>query len=288
MNEDAIVSVLRLLFSVVGRIAPRMAARLACTLLFTPRRFDRPPRESAWIANSTPLKLQCGLAAWSWGEPTHPTVLLIHGWSGRGGQMCAFIDPLLQQGRRVIAIDGDAHGDSPGRRTNPVRFAELILAAGKELGSLDAIIAHSFGAATSSIAIINGLQVSKMVFIAGPATYQQVLDNVGRTLNIPPKAFRSFVKRVEHELGRKIEEMDIGKFVQHANSSALVLHSLDDDEVPYTEGVKIAEAWPNARMVTFENLGHLRILWDPKSVNAAVDFVTGNPIPFEADRLAQG
>lgn len=71
--------------------------------------------------------------------------------------------------------------------------------------SLDAIIAHCFGAATSSIAIINGLQVSIMVYIAGPATDQQVLDNVGRTLNIPPKAFHSFVQRVEHELGQTLE-----------------------------------------------------------------------------------
>ena len=93
--------------------------------------------------------------------------------------MGALVAPLLRRNRFVIGIDGDAHGDSPGSRTNPIAFAAKLLAASQELGPLDAVIGHSFGAAAIVIAISIGMQVTKMVYIAGPSDYRNVLENVG-------------------------------------------------------------------------------------------------------------
>ena len=49
----------------------------------------------------------------AWGAG--PSVLLVHGWEGRGAQLGALVDPLVAAGYRVVALDGPAHGDSPGR-----------------------------------------------------------------------------------------------------------------------------------------------------------------------------
>lgn len=281
MNEGPIIRFLQIFFAVVGRVAPPLAGRLACTLMFIPRTFKRPQRERDWIERSTPLSLDCGLAAWSWGDPSHPTVLLIHGWSGRGTQMCAFIEPLLSHGRHVIAIDGDAHGNSPGWRTNPIQFADRLFDAAHEIGPLESLIAHSFGAGTSSIAIARGLQTEKMVFIAGPADYRQVMENARGILNIPARAFDHMIRHAEKQLGVPSSAMDITRIIEKLTIPCLVMHSRDDNDVAHSEGEKIARAWPGATMKSFDNLGHMRILWHDKSVKAGVDFVTQNQTMVE-------
>ena len=274
MNNERVIQALRLLFAVLGRLSPRLAGRLACKLMYTPQRFKRPWREQEWAASAVASTLNCGLAAWTWGQPEHPAVLLVHGWSGRGTQMGAFVTPLLEQGRRVIAIDGDAHGDSPGTRTNPVAFAAKLTAVGDELGPLEAVIAHSFGAATTTIAISDGLRVEKMVYIAGPAEYRQVLETVGRRLfQLPPKAFDHYVDRIEAELQGRLDDINIPEIVCKLTVPALIMHAMNDDEVPFGEGQKVANAWPGSEMASFKDLGHTRILWAPPSVNRCVEFI---------------
>jgi hypothetical protein len=40
------------------------------------------------------------LPVYSWGSG--PTILLAHGWSGRGSQLGAFVEPLVEQGFRLV------------------------------------------------------------------------------------------------------------------------------------------------------------------------------------------
>ena len=40
---------------------------------------------------------------YSWGSG--PTVLLVHGWEGRGSQLSAFAPALVKAGFRVVAVD---------------------------------------------------------------------------------------------------------------------------------------------------------------------------------------
>ena len=195
--------------------------------------------------------------------------------------MCAFIEPLLQQGRRVIAIDGDAHGDSPGWRTNPIQFADRLLDAANEIGPLESVIAHSFGAGTSTIAIAKGLRTEKMVYIAGPADYRQVMENARGILNLPPRAFDHMIRHLEKELGVPSSAMNITPVIEKLTIPCLVMHSRDDKDVAHTEGEKIARAWPGATMKSFDNLGHLQILWNDESVSAGVEFVTQNETAVE-------
>jgi pimeloyl-ACP methyl ester carboxylesterase len=54
-----------------------------------------------------------------------------------------------------------------------------------------------------------------------------------------------------------------------------VIHDRDDPEVPLANGEAIAAAWPGARLVTTEGLGHTRIVHDPGVVARGVAFLTG-------------
>jgi pimeloyl-ACP methyl ester carboxylesterase len=55
----------------------------------------------------------------------------------------------------------------------------------------------------------------------------------------------------------------------------LVVHDEGDREVPYSEGRRLAECWPDARLMTTNGLGHHRMLRDSEVVTATVEFVAG-------------
>jgi pimeloyl-ACP methyl ester carboxylesterase len=56
----------------------------------------------------------------------------------------------------------------------------------------------------------------------------------------------------------------------------LVVHDRNDREVGFDQGQAIAEAWPRARLLATEGLGHRRLLRDPAVIGAVTAFVTGD------------
>ena len=102
-----------------------------------------------------------------------PAVLLLHGWEGQASDLEAFAHPLLEAGFQVVAMDLPAHGRSEGRQTNIPQSARALIAAGKVLGPMQAVIAHSIGSAMLAEALHAGLEVQRAVMIAAPAHYGQ-------------------------------------------------------------------------------------------------------------------
>src|SRR5262245_8871266 len=128
----------------------------------SPRRHRRPDREREVLATGWPFAIDVTLraprwrgqrrrvAAWRWGHG--PTVLLVHGWEGRGSQLGALVEPLLRAGLSVVAFDAPGHGDSPGRRLYLADLADCIADIARAVGPLHGIVAHSFGAAAVLLA----------------------------------------------------------------------------------------------------------------------------------------
>ncbi len=54
---------------------------------------------------------------------------------------------------------------------------------------------------------------------------------------------------------------------------ALIIHDRDDRDVPWREGEAVARAWPHARFLRTEGLGHSRILRDPQVIDRVVGFL---------------
>jgi pimeloyl-ACP methyl ester carboxylesterase len=264
---------IRLWFGVVGRAAPWLAARSAERLFSTPRRWPRPSWEEALRHDGTPVTLAGGLAATSWGDG--PVVVLLHGWEGRGTQLGTFAGPLVAAGRRVLALDGPGHGDSPGDRADPVVFARALLDVGAALGPLEAVVGHSMGAAATGIAVARGLRVERVVMISGPASFEGVVDRFETAIRLPGRARARLRARLERRGGAAAEELDVARLARSMRVPALIVHDPDDAEVPFSEAEAIVRAWPGATLHRTSGLGHRRLLRDPATVDAAVAFVTG-------------
>jgi pimeloyl-ACP methyl ester carboxylesterase len=260
----------RLFFSVLGSLSPTLAGRLAARLFARPRRYPRPDRERELIARGTPVPLPDGLHATAWGAG--PSVLLVHGWEGRGAQLGALVDPLVAAGYRVVALDGPAHGDSPGRTTTGPEFARALLATRDAVGHLAAVVGHSFGGFTSLLAVSRGLAADRVVTIGTPASVPEVLRDFMRLIRLPERAYPSLVRALEARVHAPMSSFEAEAFAPNIGVPVLVVHDTDDREVPYADGPRLAGLL-GARLLTTNGLGHRRILYAPEVVTDIVEFI---------------
>ena len=122
----------------------------------TPQWFEEAlatPRREGWLDSAG-----CPIHYFSWGDPSRPGVLLLHGFLAHA-RCFAFIAPFLAKEYYVVAYDFSGMGDSGVRENYPdeVRLQELMDVAREtglfENGQRPSIIAHSYGGSIGLVAM---------------------------------------------------------------------------------------------------------------------------------------
>ena len=290
-------TLLRTAFSTFGDVAPDTMAALAERFFTRPRRIPAPPRERPWIdeAEAAVVDTPVGpVQTLSWSKRLFPwerdadvsprgTVLLVHGWEGRGSQLCAFVGPLLERGFRAVAFDGPAHGKSPGAAADALLFSLALRAVAGAQGAADgkvrSVIAHSMGAGAATVAVADGLVVDSVVLLAPPLSADTVTDDFARGLGLTPSTTRALKER----LARRFHAYAWHRlsFAQAARDGAaqrravpcLIVHDHDDVEIPFARGASLVARWPGAVLKETHGFGHRKILRDAAVVDDAVSFV---------------
>ena len=216
------------------------------------------------------------IATWRWGGREAPAVLLAHGWGGHAAQMRPFVFPLLAAGFRVIAYDQPAHGVSEGRLTGLPDFADVLAEVAAHHGDVEAVIAHSLGAAAAALALANGKAAfKKVVLVSPPADMVGYSRRFARWYWMPEAVRRAMQAAIEERYGVLWESLDVRRLAARLQAPALVIHDRDDRLVPWTHGAQVARYWPGARLLSTDGLGHRRILEDEFVTRVAADFVSG-------------
>jgi pimeloyl-ACP methyl ester carboxylesterase len=203
-----------------------------------------------------------------------PAVLLLHGWEGQASDLTAFVAPLLDTGFGVLAMDLPAHGASAGRQTSIPQSARALIAVGKALGPLHAVVAHSIGSAVVAEALHGGLAAQRAVLIAAPAYYEHHARGFAAAAGLDAEGTEAMLDLLRATIGIDVREISLPQRAPQLRQPALFVHSSDDRVVAIEESVDSAAAWPGARHVRVEGLGHRRLLSDPAVVAAAIAFVT--------------
>lgn len=279
-RQPLAIHLVRLWFSIVGRLFPTYAARIAYRLFATPRsranhRFSDPIMEKAKLFEV--LYGKQILKAYEWGHGDR-NILLVHGWESRGTALRSFVPALVEKGYRVIAFDGPAHGNSTGKRTNLPHFGGAIRAVINHVGGVYGIITHSFGGASTVFALRESptdIEVEKLVLIATPNRLSLVLKSAIDMMGVPAKASQKFVNIIEQKLKRSVKETDISQ----ANGKirvkeALIVHDKNDEVVPFQAAEGIFDAWDNATLLVAEGLGHFKLLKNQSLIEKVAAFIT--------------
>lgn len=255
-------------------VAPGSAASITQRLFFTPPTARIRPAEQAVLDRAEAYSVDSAggrVAAYSWGAG--PLVLLVHGWGGYAGHLSALVDPLVAAGFRAVAIDLPGHGRSAGKRSSLVHAAAAIEATAATFGSPHGLVAHSFGAAAGTYALSRGLPVDRVVYFAPSAQFEPIWRGFGSALGVSEAVMRRMQRKAEARLGVAFEEIEPYRIAPAMTAPLLVVHSLDDRQLPYEEGVTLVARWPGALLRSVEGLGHMRILRHTSCIADAVDFL---------------
>lgn len=278
--------------------APGLAAMWAEQLFLRARRHERPfwEREALVGARRTSVAYDgTRLPVWIWkpsGASTarlleQPrTVLLVHGWEGRGSQLGRFVAPLVAQGLRVVAFDAPGHGDARRDRASVVEHARAVAAVAAELGPIHAVVAHSVGGAASLLATRFGLSAQRFALIAPPRSPSKFVAGFSRFLDLDPTVRDAMVARVESRYGIRIADLDVEQDAARLHAPLLVVHDRDDNVVDFESGESLANVAPLGMLMETTGLGHNTILRARDVVETVSDFVTtGGGAPTFAETL---
>jgi len=267
-----IPEMIRLGFGALSRLAPAGAAAVAEVIFRHPHRRTIPRRETAWTAGATRFDVSVDgrrLSAWSLGDG--PTVLLVHGWGGRGSQMGAFVAPLVDLGYRVVGYDAPGHAASEGWLSSVPAMARAVREIGDRFGPLHAVIAHSLGTAATTLALHAGLSARSCVYVSPPAEMEYFTRVFCDAIGFTPEIANRLQRRIENRFDIRFEKIAGPRLAREmATPPLLVFHDRDDGDVPLAHGERLVEAWAGARMVRTTGLGHRAILRDPAVIAGAV------------------
>jgi pimeloyl-ACP methyl ester carboxylesterase len=259
-------------------LLPEYAAALAERLFLTPPA-PRLPQSSLFdFLDAHSSFVEHGgrnLASWRWGLRQAPAVVLAHGWGGHAAQLRGFVPRLLAEGLRVIAYDQPAHGLSEGRLTGLPDFAGALAAVAAHHGGVRHVVAHSLGGIAAALALSRGLRLDSVVLVSPPSDLVGYSRRFARWFWMPEPLRRAMQAAIEERFGLRWIELELPRLAPRLRARALVIHDRQDAVVSWRQGAALARAWPHARLLSTDGLGHGRILESEFVQRAAADFIAG-------------
>lgn len=186
-----------LLLRIVAKVSPNLAAKFMATMWFKPFMPEQKQYVIDWQNTADEeLVLQRGQAFLFSGvfsesdqkvsQDTHldeskPLVVCVHGWRGRAHQMRRFVPELLARGFRVVMVNLPAHTgrveSGVGKNhTHIYECAAALKEINAKIGSIDSVIAHSFGAPTTALALDGDFKLRKLVMVAANLDINYLLN----------------------------------------------------------------------------------------------------------------
>lgn len=268
----------------LSTLTPFIAARLFAYLFTRPGRQKLPPHERDWLLQSygQPLRLASGvvLPLYEWrssapaggvvDEAPLPTVLLVHGFGGRAGQLGGFAAPLVAAGYRVVAFDAPGHGAASGSRSSLPEMLEVTKEVAARLGPLAGVVAHSNGAAAVVAALTQGMRVKRVALLAPMPDLESYISRLAAQIGFTPRVAVLAQDRVEQHFDLPFSALKAETLAPGLTQPALILHDSADRVVPLAEVEALATAWPGAKLETSVGLGHSRLLRDVGTIASVV------------------
>jgi len=207
-------------------------------------------------------------------EGVGPVVLLVHGWDGSARDLQDIATALSRAGARVVALDLPAHGLSDGEKVTAEDAAAAILAIAAREGPFECVVAHSFGCPSTVLALEGGLRTASLVFFAPPLRQIDQFRRLGGRMGLNAEEIEEIIARLRAQ-GSSMDRMDLGAKAKGRTEPLLIIHSDDDEMTPIAGARELAQAWPKAKLLEAEGLGHNLTMRDPAMVAATVRFAVG-------------
>lgn len=242
------------------------------------------PRDCAVHDAASASTLRVGrdrVRTYTWGAGPE-VVLLVHGWNSRASALAAMVSTLRSPERTILAFDAPANGDSSGRKVTALDYADVIGTIASNHGPFEAIVAHSFGAMATFLAVNRGVRTASLVSIAGVHSGARLVD-----------AFASQIGLATRRVPRLKDRLAAGPFRPITDPWTALVSELQPPDrgipllVVWDEGDRVVDPSESERIaqahhgplvtMTTQGLGHSRILRDATVLAEIAQFV-GDPV----------
>jgi pimeloyl-ACP methyl ester carboxylesterase len=267
-------------FALGGRIAPGRTVERAARLFATPFASSRSRARAAEPdADMQRGQLQVGddtIATYVWGNPaTQPYALVVHGWSSFGLRYLPWVAKLREFGFAVVSFDQPGHGESTGALCTLPDFIATTRAVGRHFGNAALAIGHSMGGAALAMAQDETWRAQRLVLVSPAADIEAAAQRFFRFVHLGSHLRDPFFHWFEHRTGIAPRDLAAHRHVPMLGQPGLIVHDLNDHDVPWEEGERYARFWPGSRLLTTQGLGHHRVLDAPEVIDAAMAFARG-------------
>lgn len=254
-------------------IAPTPLLQHAFNALTRPIRRPITDRDQTTLASAQRFDIefeQGQITRWHWSHQG-PHILLVHGWESRASHWHAWIEPLVQAGMQVSAIDLPAHGDATGDETDVVQCGRAVLATYHSMPKPLAMVGHSMGSAACLYAFARGARVSSSIHLAGPSSLSRVIGYTAHVAGLDRSGRTALLQAMEERTGQAVDQMDPNSLQLGMRHEALIFHDPQDAEMPYLESQELHKHWPHARLITLDGVGHRHIQKDPNVILQSIE-----------------
>lgn len=271
MNKT-MITIIKFYMRLLSTLSSKMASKQAQKIFFTPKKHASKQWEIENSEQAQSIILEGGIHCFVWGKSDGDAILLVHGWEGRASQMSVFL-PYLANKYKLIAINAPGHGLSDGTKSNPNKFIKAIFTAQNHFGPFHAIIGHSMGGGCVVYAALEKLSVNKIISIAGPSNFENVVKAFATFIGLKGKAINIFMSDTEAEVQLPFYKMDLAARVHNLRQSILVIHDELDLEIPFTEGSRYKDRIKNGEFFATQGQGHRKIMQSEDVLRKVADFI---------------
>jgi len=262
-------------FSILEKISPILAGKLALKLFLKPIRFQTPNREKEAIEQAKIINISVekyDVAIYEWGDG--PAVWVYHGWSGRATQLYEITRELVKNGYKVYGIDAPGHGKSTGNESSVLLYESALQELSRIKGSPAAYIGHSLGGAVGFLAYKNGIEIKKLVSIGAPSVSDAIMKEALNKIGAGDITFQNLKKAFLKKFKEPFDNYTALNWVDPPPEvPVLIIHDKDDRDAPIHHGEALAKALPKADFFITAGLGHNRILRDKTVIEKVLSFV---------------
>ena len=255
---------------------PWLAHNFAYQFFFMPIKFKRPARENVAYKTAQIQKIEYKnktVHIYTWGSPTKPPLLMVHGWMGRATQFFELVNR-LRNDYFVISFDAPAHGESKGLKTDIREFAQIIEYIHQSYGPIYGSIGHSMGGAALVYASSLGTPIDRLCMIASPTIGRKILQAYSKIINGSEQTVEKFDQQVRLKYNVGFNDFAASELLKEVSIPRLQLvYDHDDKEVDFEHGKVLREIRPDAVFLESRGLGHSRILRDPETLRQIIEFI---------------
>ncbi len=273
-GTSMVAALMRVGLSILSKLAPSAAARIATRIWFTPSLWSAPGNRVVPDGAES--------VSYEWGTTTidgfsigdgQRKALLVHGWAGSPRQYRRLATSLAASGFTVVAIDLPGHGRHAGTQTDLYEIADALNAVGRAVGPLDLVVAHSLGVAPTVMALQDSLKADTFVAIAPGVVPREAFETYVSMMGIDLRV----ASRVESGIDRRLGAGSLDRVAQETLTAdvpirTMIVQDTDDRVIKLEDARRLAASWGVPILIT-SGYGHNRVLAAPEVLDAIAQHV---------------